>query len=106
MFLGKLVRGIAAAATVALAVLPGLVQAAYPSPGACSGDCWTHDPSVVKRSDGTYFRFSTGGGMGIYKASALTGPWTYQGVVLSGGSSISVTGNAGTDLWVCCVLYF
>lgn len=88
-------------ALILTALLATLAAAAYPDPGACSGDCWTHDPAVVKRADGTYFRFSTGGGIGVYKASSLAGPWTYQGVALASGSSISVTGNAGTDLWVC-----
>lgn len=101
MFLTKLARLLATLALLGLAALPGLVQGSYPDPGACSGDCWTHDPSVVKRSDGYYFRFSTGGGIGIYKASSLAGSWTYEGVALSSGSSISVTGNSGTDLWVC-----
>lgn len=103
MSLGKLARGLAALSLAVLALLPCLALGAYPSPGACSGDCWTHDPAVVKRSDGTYFRFSTGGGIGVYKASSLSGSWTYQGVALSGGSSISVTGNSGTDLWVCMI---
>lgn len=107
MFLGKLARGLAALALVGLAALPGFALGAYADPGACSGDCWTHDPSVVKRSsDGAYFRFSTGGGIGVYKASALTGPWTYEGVALASGSSISVTGNSGTDLWVCFFSFF
>lgn len=102
MFLTRLARLLTTLALLGLAVLPPscLVQGSYPSPGACSGDCWTHDPSVVKRSDGTYFRFSTGGGIGVYKASSLAGSWTYAGVALSSGSSISVTGNTGTDLWV------
>lgn len=76
-----------------------LVMAAYADPGACSGECWTHDPAVVKRSDGTYFRFATGGGIYVYSASALTGPWTYDGEALASGSSIDLSGN--DDLWVC-----
>lgn len=96
LFLTRLARGLAALATLGTTV----VRAAYPDPGACSGDCWTHDPVVVKRADGTYFRFSTGGGMGIYKATDLTGSWTYEGVVLTSGSSISITGNTGSDAWV------
>lgn len=106
LFLGNLARSLATVALVGLATLPSLALGAYAAPGACSGDCWTHDPAVVKRSDGTYFRFSTGGGIGIYQASSLAGPWTYKGVALSGGSSISVTGNSGTDLWVCRVFFF
>jgi arabinan endo-1,5-alpha-L-arabinosidase len=71
----------------------------YANPGACSGDCWAHDPAVIRRSsDGTYFRFNTGSEIGIWKASSLTGSWTYQGKVLPSGSSIDLAGN--TDLWV------
>lgn len=71
--------------------------AGYANPGSCSGECWTHDPSVVRRSDGTYFRFSTGSKIGIYSASSLSGPWTYKGAAISTGSSINLAGNA--DLW-------
>jgi arabinan endo-1,5-alpha-L-arabinosidase len=71
--------------------------AAYANPGSCSGECWTHDPSVVRRSDGTYFRFSTGSKIGIYSASALSGPWTYKGSAIPAGSSINLDGK--DDLW-------
>jgi arabinan endo-1,5-alpha-L-arabinosidase len=34
---------------------------AYANPLSCSGTCTNaHDPSLVRRDDGTYFRFSTG----------------------------------------------
>lgn len=47
-------------ATSFLPLLPTLVSG-YANPGACSGTCVnTHDPSIIRRSDGTYFRFSTG----------------------------------------------
>ncbi|OCL05671.1 glycoside hydrolase family 43 protein [Glonium stellatum] len=61
---------------------------AYANPGACSGTCNNaHDPSLIRRSsDGTYFRFSTGGGIAIHTAPAITGPWTYQGYALSNGT--------------------
>lgn len=73
--------------------------AAYATPGACSGHCYAHDPSVIQRaSDGLYFKFNTGGGIEIATSSLLTGPWTLQGDVLPGGSSINLSGN--TDLWV------
>ncbi|KAH6652386.1 putative arabinan endo-1,5-alpha-L-arabinosidase A [Truncatella angustata] len=71
--------------------------AAYANPGACSGACWTHDPSVIRRSDGTYFRFSTGSKIGVYTASSLSGPWTSKGSAVSSGSSINLTGK--DDLW-------
>lgn len=95
MFLGRVLRGL----TALLTALPA-VAAAYPNPIACTGSsCWSHDPSVVKRSDGKYFRFETGSKIGIWSASSLTGPWTYQGAAIPAGSSINLAGN--DDLWVC-----
>lgn len=71
----------------------------YSNPGACSGHCWAHDPSVIQRaSDGLYFKFNTGSGIEIATSSSLEGPWTLQGYVLPSGSSIDLDGN--TDLWV------
>lgn len=94
MFSTTLVQGLAA---LLLAAVP-LVSAEYADPGACSGNCYAHDPSLIRRSDGTYFRFNTGGGAQIYKADSLDGPWTYEGDALPEGSSIDLEGN--TDLWV------
>ncbi len=72
---------------------------AHANPGACSGDCFAHDPAVIRRdSDGVYFRFNTGNEIGIWKSRSLAGPWTYQGKVLPSGSAINLKGN--TDLWV------
>ncbi|KAL3426393.1 arabinan endo-1,5-alpha-L-arabinosidase A [Phlyctema vagabunda] len=87
----------------ALSLVPvlgaALVQA-YANPGACSGSCWSHDPSVIQRtSDNAYYRFSTGGGLEITKATSLAGPWTSLGTVLPSGSKISVSGNSGSDAW-------
>lgn len=73
--------------------------AAYANPKACSGTCVnTHDPSIIRRSDGTYFRFSTGGKIAVHTAPDITGPWTYKGAALPSGSSINLGGNQ--DLWV------
>nr|POF01323.1 arabinan endo-1,5-alpha-l-arabinosidase a [Quercus suber] len=72
---------------------------------ACSGTCTdTHDPSLIRRtSDGTYFRFATGGGIPIYTSPSLTGSWTRAGTVLPAGSSID---NAGAkDAWAPDVRY-
>jgi arabinan endo-1,5-alpha-L-arabinosidase len=72
---------------------------AYAEPGACSGICNnSHDPSIIRRSDGTYFRFSTGGKIAIHTAPSLEGPWEYNGPLLPDGSSIDIPGNQ--DLWV------
>ncbi|EFX01844.1 glycoside hydrolase, family 43 [Grosmannia clavigera kw1407] len=71
---------------------------AFSNPGACSGNCWSHDPNVIRReSDGVYFRFDTGSEISTMKADSLTGPWTAQGSALPGGSTIDLAGN--TDLW-------
>lgn len=93
--LSSLTRGLAA---LALFVLPA-VQAAYPNPGACSGDCFAHDPALIKRSsDGKYFRFNTGGKIMIYDSDSLSGPWTFRGAAIPAGSSINLPGK--DDLWV------
>ncbi|PWY92181.1 glycosyl hydrolase family 43 protein [Aspergillus heteromorphus CBS 117.55] len=71
---------------------------AYSDPGTCSGSCWAHDPNVIQRkSDGSFFRFSTGGGIHISSASTIEGPWTDLGYALPGGSIVTV-GDA-SNLW-------
>jgi arabinan endo-1,5-alpha-L-arabinosidase len=77
---------------------PAVVEAAYPNPGACSGVCGNaHDPAIMRRSDGTYFRFSTNGKVAIHTAPSITGPWTYKGAAIPAGSSINLPGRDG--LW-------
>ncbi|KAK3079321.1 hypothetical protein LTS18_005151 [Coniosporium uncinatum] len=74
------------------------VLAAYPNPGACSGICNdAHDPSIIRRDDGTYFRFSTGGKIATHSAPAIIGPWTYKGPAIRAGSRINLAGR--DDLW-------
>lgn len=72
----------------------------FADPLPCSGCCGdTHDPSMIRRaSDGTYFRFATGGLIPIYTAPSLTGPWVAAGQVLSGPAHVNNSGN--TDIWV------
>ncbi|KXS97281.1 hypothetical protein AC578_4574 [Pseudocercospora eumusae] len=73
---------------------------AYANPGPCSGVCTNaHDPSIIRRSDGTYFRFSTGGLVPIHSAPAITGPWTFKCNMLSANAKSTTSGNAGTDVW-------
>ncbi|KAG8629440.1 hypothetical protein KVT40_003305 [Elsinoe batatas] len=70
----------------------------YAMPLSCSGVCTnTHDPSLIRRSsDGTYYRFATGGRMPIFTSPALTGPWKQVGTVLSGAAKVP---GQNTDLW-------
>ncbi|TGZ80154.1 endo-1,5-alpha-L-arabinosidase [Ascodesmis nigricans] len=58
------------------------------APGACS---------VIRRDDGTYFRFSTGHRIEIATSRSLSGPWTIQGSAIPGGSKINLPGR--DDLW-------
>ncbi|KAK6502183.1 hypothetical protein TWF506_002774 [Arthrobotrys conoides] len=81
-----------------------LASGAYANPGACSGDCGTHDPAVIRRtSDGKFYRFSTNNFISIASASSIAGPWTYLGQALPGGSKIS--GFSGVDLWAPDIIY-
>ncbi|KAJ5125906.1 hypothetical protein N7448_005218 [Penicillium atrosanguineum] len=73
---------------------------AYPNRGACTGDCWTHDPSMIQRkSDGKYFRFATGTGVNTMTSPSVKGPWTDVGSALPNGSSITVSGVSSSDIW-------
>ncbi|RYP55123.1 hypothetical protein DL768_000242 [Monosporascus sp. mg162] len=85
--------------SVAAAAIPLLGSAlGYAKPNACSGVCInTHDPSIIRRDDGTYFRFSTGGRIAVHSAPDITGPWRYEGAALPAGSVIDLPGNQ--DLW-------
>ncbi|KAI0391750.1 glycoside hydrolase family 43 protein [Xylariaceae sp. FL0594] len=70
----------------------------YANPKTCTGTCTNaHDPAIIRRSDGTYFRFSTNGKIAVHTAPDITGPWTYRGPALPSGSSINLPGNQ--DLW-------
>ncbi|KAK3075642.1 hypothetical protein LTR53_000884 [Teratosphaeriaceae sp. CCFEE 6253] len=84
---------------VLLALLSAVLAAAFSNPLACTGQCHdSHDPTLIRRtSDGKYFRFATGGGLDIYTASSITGPWVAAGKVLPSGSSINNPG--AQDAW-------
>jgi arabinan endo-1,5-alpha-L-arabinosidase len=76
----------------------GLV-AGYSNPESCTGTCTNaHDPSIIRRSDGTYYRFSTGNKIAVHSAPDIVGPWTYLGAAVPDGSTIDLDGN--DDLWV------
>ncbi|KAI8945950.1 glycoside hydrolase family 43 protein [Xylaria longipes] len=85
--------------TTALGFLPLLGSAlGYANPKTCTGTCTNaHDPAIIRRSDGTYFRFSTNGKIAVHTAPDITGPWTYRGAAIPSGSSIDLPGNQ--DLW-------
>ncbi|RJE21660.1 Arabinan endo-1,5-alpha-L-arabinosidase [Aspergillus sclerotialis] len=85
-------------ATTAIIPLFATLAHGYANPGACSGPCNVHDPSLIRReSDGLYFRFSTGNKISYATAESIEGPWTNVGSMLPGGSVINLEGN--DDLW-------
>ncbi|KAE8326013.1 putative arabinan endo-1,5-alpha-L-arabinosidase A [Aspergillus sergii] len=79
--------------SLALALLRAAVVHGYANPGACSGACNIHDPSLIQNGDGTYYRFSTGNNISFASASSIEGPWTALGSVLPDGSSIENSGR-------------
>jgi arabinan endo-1,5-alpha-L-arabinosidase len=92
-------RGLSLALLAAFALLLTEFAAAYSNPKLCQGVCGNaHDPSIIRRDDGTYFRFSTGGKIAIHTAPHMYGPWTYRGAAIPAGSKINLKGK--DDLWV------
>lgn len=79
----------------ALAALFATTVSAYADPEPCTGECYARDPALIKRaSDGAWFKFATNTGIDIYKAPNITGPWTYEGLVLPSGSVIDPSNTA------------
>ncbi|MEU6787987.1 arabinan endo-1,5-alpha-L-arabinosidase [Nonomuraea angiospora] len=78
---------------------PTTPPAAYPNPGRVTGDIGVHDPSVVKRPDGSYLLVHTGDNITI-KTSTDRTAWHNAGVVFPGGApwTTSYTGG-GASLW-------
>ncbi|MGW4966882.1 arabinan endo-1,5-alpha-L-arabinosidase [Nonomuraea sp. NPDC004186] len=78
---------------------PTTPPAAYPNPGRVTGDIGVHDPSVVKRPDGSYLLVHTGDNITI-KTSTDRTAWHNAGVVFPGGApwTTSYTGGSAS-LW-------
>jgi arabinan endo-1,5-alpha-L-arabinosidase len=53
---------------------------------------------LMRRRDGTWFRFNAGNKIGIWKSRSLSGPWNYAGNALQTNSSIHIKGS--DFLWV------
>jgi arabinan endo-1,5-alpha-L-arabinosidase len=72
---------------------------AHANPRPCAGWCNARDPALTRRSDGTYFRFSTGNRISIATAPSISGPWTSRGSAIRGGSA-KMNKKGSQDLWV------
>ncbi|WP_086844567.1 arabinan endo-1,5-alpha-L-arabinosidase [Amycolatopsis kentuckyensis] len=91
----------AAVVLVATALLatPAAAAAAYPDPGRVTGDVGVHDPSVVKRPDGSYLVAHTGDGIAL-KTSTDRVAFSGAGSAFPGGApwTTPYTGG-GRSLW-------
>jgi arabinan endo-1,5-alpha-L-arabinosidase len=76
-----------------------IFKRSFPEPEPITGDIYgfVHDPSVIRREDGTYFLFTTNNKTNVASAPSMSGPWTHLGPVLPNGSMIDLPGK--DDLW-------
>ncbi|WP_166435910.1 family 43 glycosylhydrolase [Cellulomonas shaoxiangyii] len=75
----------------------GTPPAAYPGPGVVTGATWAHDPTVVKRPDGSYLVATTGRGIPL-KTSRDRTAWTDAGSAFPNGTPWTSAHTTG-DLW-------
>lgn len=72
--------------------------AAYPNPIPGTDTVGCRDPAVLYRPESrSYFMFSTGKGVRIFKAPALDGPWKQVGQVMPNCSKVDNPGRC--ELW-------
>lgn len=85
------------AVTVTVATAPA--AAAYPLPGRVTGDIGVHDPSVVKRADGSYLVAHTGNNIAL-KTSTDRIAFRNAGTVFPNGAPWTTTYTGGSrNLW-------
>lgn len=83
--------------TVTVATAPS--AAAYPLPGRVTGDIGVHDPSVVKRADGSYLVAHTGNNIAL-KTSTDRTAFRNAGSVFPNGAPWTTTYTGGSrNLW-------
>ncbi|MGY5765796.1 family 43 glycosylhydrolase [Brachybacterium sp. DNPG3] len=74
-------------------------NAAYPGPGAVSGDLTVHDPEIIRRADGTYLMPHTGAGVAL-KTSTDRVTWSDVGAAFPNGTPWADPYTGGdTNLW-------
>ncbi|WP_106615549.1 arabinan endo-1,5-alpha-L-arabinosidase [Saccharothrix carnea] len=85
--------------TVAVTVALAPHASAYPGPGHVTGDIGVHDPSVVKRPDGSYLVAHTGNNIAL-KTSTDRTAFRNAGSVFPNGASWTTTyTNGSRNLW-------
>ena len=73
------------------------VPSSYPGPGNITGATWAHDPTVVKRPDGSYLVATTGRGIPLKTSSDRTA-WSDVGSAFPNGTPWTSSYTTG-DLW-------
>ncbi|WP_410643294.1 arabinan endo-1,5-alpha-L-arabinosidase [Amycolatopsis sp. lyj-346] len=82
-----------------LLVTPAAAAAAYPNPGRVTGDIGVHDPSVVKRPDGSYLVAHTGDNIAL-KTSTDRIAFRNAGSAFPNGAPWTTTyTGGGRNLW-------
>lgn len=76
---------------------PTTPPSAYPGPGRVTGDVGAHDPTVVRRPDGTYLVATTGRGIPLKVSSDRTA-WRAAGAAFPNGTPWTSAHTTG-DLW-------
>jgi arabinan endo-1,5-alpha-L-arabinosidase len=96
MLLKSLIHGLALVTTLVTA--SPIFKRDFPDPEPISGDIsgFVHDPSIIRRDDGTYFLFTTNNKTNIHSAPSMNGPWTHLGSALPAGSVIDLPGRYET----------
>ena len=88
-----------AVVVVALVVLVATGGAAYPNPGRVTGDVGVHDPTVVKRPDGSYLVAHTGDNITLKTSSDRTA-FRNAGQAFPNGAPWTTTYTGGSrNLW-------
>ncbi|WP_367138930.1 arabinan endo-1,5-alpha-L-arabinosidase [Saccharothrix sp. HUAS TT1] len=83
----------------AVSVVSAPQASAYPGPGRVTGDIGVHDPSAVKRSDGTYLIAHTGNGISL-KTSTDRTAFRNAGAAFPNGTSWANTYTDNSrNLW-------
>jgi arabinan endo-1,5-alpha-L-arabinosidase len=82
-----------------LATSSPVFKRSFPDPEPMTGEIsgFVHDPSVIRRDDGTYFLFTTNNRTNIASAPSMSGPWKHLGPALPNGSIIDLPGHE--DIW-------
>lgn len=98
MFFSQLLS-LSLAGAALVSATPYRRQLAFPEPVPITGanqDC--HDPTIIKREDGRWFRFCTNNNIRIDSAPEVFGPWETLGSVFGPeGSVIKIVPNQGPN---------